>query len=95
MDQCLALCRARAIENQCFLVLSNRCGTDESLAFGGESAIASPTGELLQKASSGEETLLVEELDIEMVKEVRRSMKCLEDRRPRECYDASEFIDLS
>ncbi len=93
MEQCLALCRARAIENQCSLVLSNRCGTDEKLTFGGESVIVSPTGNFLKKATTNEETILVEDLDIETIKEIRQNMRCLEDRRPRECYGAPEIID--
>jgi len=93
MEQCLALCRARAIENQCYLVLSNRCGTDENFTSGGESAIVTPTGDFLKKAISTEETILVQDLYIESIKEIRKSMRCLEDCRPRECYGAPEIID--
>lgn len=93
IDQCITLCRARAIENQCYLVLSNRCGKDENFAFGGESVIVTPTGDILKKAAPREETVLVEELDIKTVRDVRQSMRCLEDCRHLNCYDAPEIID--
>ena len=44
----LALLRARAIENQCFVAAANRCGRDPSgLAYGGRSQIIDPRGVVL------------------------------------------------
>jgi omega-amidase len=42
-----ALLRARAIENQMFVVASNRCGRENNLAFTGHSQIISPQGDVL------------------------------------------------
>jgi omega-amidase len=52
-----ALLRARAIENQIFIVASNRCGRQNDLSFIGHSQVISPQGEILcfldDKSSEG------------------------------------------
>ena len=47
-----ALLRARAIENQTFLVACNGCGTVDGLELGGYSAIIDPDGVVLAEASN-------------------------------------------
>jgi omega-amidase len=42
-----ALLRARAIENQVFVVASNRCGRENDLEFPGHSQVISPLGDVL------------------------------------------------
>jgi predicted amidohydrolase len=73
------LLRARAIENQSFLVACNRVGESKEWAFFGHSAIYDPSGELIAGAAS-EETLITAEVDLDYVDEVRRSMTVFEDR---------------
>lgn len=74
------LLRARAIENQFFVVACNRVGESKGWSFFGHSAIYDPSGELLADVSD-EETLITAELDLGYVNEVRRSMTVFEDRR--------------
>jgi predicted amidohydrolase len=64
------LLRARAIENQMFVVAANRCGTTGDTIFGGHSMIVGPGGEILLEAGEGEEYCGVM-LDPTMVAEAR------------------------
>jgi omega-amidase len=73
------LLRARAIENQSFLVACNRVGESGEWSFFGHSAIYDPSGELVAGAAS-EETLITAGVDLDYVDEVRRSMTVFEDR---------------
>jgi len=78
------LLRARAIENQLFVVACNTCGTVGKLDFFGMSMIIDPKGELL--AEGGEsEVELVAELDLQAMDDWRAQIPCFNDRRP-ECY---------
>ena len=74
------LVRARAIENQCFMLACNRVGRDEHNTYAGGSAIISPWGEILARAG-GEEALLEAEIDPGDVYRVRRRLPVLEDIR--------------
>jgi omega-amidase len=59
-----ALIKARAIENQIFLVAANRVGIDgPGLTFGGRSQIVDPDGTILASASEVEETMLIAEIN--------------------------------
>jgi len=78
------LLRARAIENQLFVLACNRVGRDADNTFCGHSAIIGPQGETL--AEGGEsEILLTVTLDLHAVAETRRHIPILQDRRPN-CY---------
>jgi omega-amidase len=74
------LLRARAIENQSFVVACNRVGQSGEWSFFGHSAMYDPSGELIAGAAD-EETLITAELDLDHREEVRRSMTVFEDRR--------------
>jgi predicted amidohydrolase len=52
-----ALLRARAIENQCFLVGVNRVGSDPQVRYAGHSLILTPKGEALAAGGSEPEVL--------------------------------------
>ena len=73
------LLRARAIENQLFVVASNRCGTGDSTQWGGHSTIIDPWGNILAEAGD-DETVLVADLDMAIVDEVRARIPCFETR---------------
>jgi predicted amidohydrolase len=75
-----ALLRARAIENQAYVVGVNRVGTVNDLVHVGDSAIIDPLGRTLAEASVGE-TVLFAEVKSEMVAEVRSQYPFLADRR--------------
>lgn len=74
------LLRARAIENQLFVVASNCCGVQGKLDFFGHSQLISPLGNLLAYAGE-EETELVAELDFSEMEAYRRQINILGDRR--------------
>jgi omega-amidase len=76
-----ALLRARAIENQCFMIGVNRRGTDANgLSYDGASAVYGPTGEEVCAApESGE--LLVCDFDPSEAGRVRKAFPFLNDMR--------------
>lgn len=75
------LLRARAIENQAFVVGVNRCGDGDGLHYSGDSAILSPWGEALVSAAEAE-CVLVAELDPAAIVAARANFPALRDRRP-------------
>jgi predicted amidohydrolase len=75
------LLRARAIENQLFVVACNACGIIGKLDFFGMSLIIDPKGELLAEAGESD-CELVAELDIQTMKEWRAQIPCFNDRKP-------------
>lgn len=81
----LALSKARAIENQMFVVCCNSCGTAGETVYGGNSSIHDPWGETLALAGSGEE-ILTADCDLSIVKGIRDSINVFRDRRP-ELYE--------
>ena len=75
------LLRARAIENQCFVVAPNQCGVHPpEHRSGGRSAIVDPWGVVLAMASD-RECAIVAELDLGLLADVRRRLPSLEHRR--------------
>jgi len=75
-----ALLRARAIENQAYVLGTNRVGTVKDNVYVGDSAVLDPLGRTLTEASFGE-TVLVSEVDPKVVAEVRETLPFLPDRR--------------
>jgi predicted amidohydrolase len=78
-----ALLRARAIENQAYLMGVNRVGTGDEIRYTGDSVILDPLGRPLAEASLTE-TVLVCEADPGEVKRVRDRFPFLADRRSAE-----------
>jgi predicted amidohydrolase len=75
------LLRARAIENQCFMVAANCCGRQGKLDFFGMSLIIAPRGELLAEADDFA-TELVAACDFQELFDYRAQITCFADRRP-------------
>ncbi len=75
------LLRARAIENQVFIVAANRCGCDQDLEFAGHSQIVSPFGNIVAIADEKPDKLLYD-IDVEEIDAFRKSMPCLDERKP-------------
>lgn len=75
------LLRARAIENQMFIVACNRTGKDDQYHFFGHSTIIDPWGEIVVEAGEGE-MLLTGEIDMDVVTAVRQHIPIFADRRP-------------
>ena len=78
------LLRARAIENQIFVVACNACGIIGKLDFFGMSLIINPKGELLAEASE-EEGEIIAALDMQGMNDWRAQIPCFNDRKA-ECY---------
>lgn len=74
------LARARAIENQAYVVAVNRVGEGGGLAYSGDSCIYDPLGEPLATAAMGE-TMLLADLSPKVVAEARAKFPVLADRR--------------
>lgn len=72
------LLRARAIENQCYIIGCNRCGS----GYIGGSAVFSPDGEVLCSARSYTEQLIYAEINGDYCRELRRKFPVKNDRRP-------------
>ena len=75
------LLRARAIENQMFVIACNRVGTTGSTEFFGHSCILDPAGETVFEAGEGAGLHTVD-FDLDQLTAVRSSMPVFTDRRP-------------
>lgn len=81
-DHWEVLLRARAIENQCFVIAPNQIGAHPpGNRCGGRSMIIDPWGLVLALAPDTE-TAIVAELDFETLRRVRRRIPALAHRRP-------------
>jgi omega-amidase len=75
------LLRARAIENQMYVVACNRVGTSANYDFFGHSTIVDPWGETIIEGDD-QEALLTAEIDLSVVDTARRKIPVFNDRRP-------------
>ena len=76
------LLRARAIENQAFVIAANQVGEHAAgYRSGGRSAIVDPWGVVLAQAPDAE-TFIAAELDLERQADIRRTLPSLANRRP-------------
>jgi predicted amidohydrolase len=76
------LVTARAIENQSYMISSNRVGTDEGVTSCGSSAIIDPYGVTLASASTDREEVILAEVSEEVITSVRDKMAVFAQRRP-------------
>jgi omega-amidase len=72
---------ARAIENQSYVIASNRVGKDDDLWFCGNSAIIDPRGVVNAAASADREELIYADLSEELVLSVRSRVASFAHRR--------------
>jgi omega-amidase len=80
------LATARAIENQSYLILSNRVGKDDGVPFCGSSAIIDAYGIAIAAASADREELIVADVSEEVINSVRERMSVFAHRRS-DLYD--------
>ena len=73
--------RARAVEEQCFVVQCNTGGRHHDTDMGGRSQVVAPTGEVLTEAPDNGEHVLSVEIDLDLVATYRRDFPVLADRR--------------
>jgi predicted amidohydrolase len=81
-DHWEVLVRARAIEDQCFVVAANQIGEHApGLRSGGRSMIVDPWGLVLAQAPDAQ-THVIADLDLERLRRIRRELPSLANRRP-------------
>ncbi|HEY5455957.1 MAG TPA: carbon-nitrogen family hydrolase [Acidothermaceae bacterium] len=80
LDHWLLLLRARALEDQLFVVGCNQVGTQEGVELAGHSVVVDPWGRIIAEAGTDEEVLLVD-IDLAMVSKIRAEFPVLRDRR--------------
>lgn len=87
LDHWKTLVRARAIENQMFMVGINQVGEENLgplsvVTYFGDSVIIDPWGKTVVEASETEEMLITATIDLDLADKIRSEMKVLRDRRP-------------
>jgi predicted amidohydrolase len=81
-DHWEVLVRARAIENQCFVIAANQIGNHPGgLRSGGRSVIVDPWGLVLATAPDTE-CAIVADLDLDNLRDIRRRLPSVARRRP-------------
>lgn len=81
LDHWKTILKARAIENQLFVIAANRCGKQGMVRFCGNSMIVNPWGEVIANADEDEATVKAE-IDLGLVNKYREDMPALKSRRP-------------
>lgn len=74
------LVRARAIENQAYVLAPAQCGQKFNARSYGHALIVGPWGEIVAEASARRPDVLVAELDLAFVDRYRRQLPALQDR---------------
>lgn len=74
------LLRARAVENQAWVVGVNRVGEDRSTRYGGRSQIIDPRGRVVADAPADSAADLIVDLDLEELRAYRADFPALRDR---------------
>ena len=80
-DHWETLLRARAVENEMYVVACNRCGTSGAETFAGSSMIIAPDGTVLAHAGEREE-IAGAELELSSVRRMRETIPVFFDRVP-------------
>jgi N-carbamoylputrescine amidase len=76
---------AHAVANGYFVGAINRVGVEEPWKIGefyGQSYFCNPRGQMIAEASRDKDELVVADLDLDMIKEVRNTWQFFRDRRP-------------
>ncbi len=73
------LLRARAIENQCYVIGVNRTGNDPKCEYSGGSAIIDPYGKVIAACPDGEETDVAADIDMAALNQFREKFPVLKD----------------
>lgn len=75
----MALQKARAIENQCYVCAVNRVGEDPSCQYSGGTLMTDPYGNVVAQCPMGEESAVSAEMDMEALAAFREKFPVLED----------------
>ncbi len=77
----ITLLKARAIENQCYIIGCNRTGTGGGIEYSGDSCIISPEGTVIACAQGNDSQLITAELSASAVSDLRESFPLKNDRK--------------
>ncbi|ATW27878.1 carbon-nitrogen hydrolase family protein [Candidatus Formimonas warabiya] len=78
------LLRARAIENQSYVIAPAQIGVKPKFPAYGKSLMVDPWGNVIAK-SSDKEGVITAEIDLDLLYRIRQEIPCLKNRRP-DCY---------
>jgi omega-amidase len=81
MEHLRILALARAIENQSYIIIANRVGTDDGVTFCGGSVIVDPYGAILAAAAADREELIYAEISEKVIADVRKRIAVFAHRR--------------
>jgi N-carbamoylputrescine amidase len=73
--------RGHGVANGCYIAATNRVGTEGRTQFWGQSFVSDPYGEIVARASSDREQVLVADCDLAKQREFRRIWPFFRDRR--------------
>ena len=73
------LLKARAIENQCYVIGVNRVGSDDTCKYIGGSVVIDAYGHTIAQCTDGEEEIAIAELDMEQLQRFRQKFPVLAD----------------
>lgn len=80
-DHWESLIRARAIENECYMICADQIGAKPGVQTYGRSIVVDPWGNVIAKASD-KEGIVIAEIDVDYVDKIRRELPSLTNRRP-------------
>jgi beta-ureidopropionase len=86
---------AHAVANGYWIAAINRVGVETPLSsakFYGSSYFCDPRGQIVAQASDSQDEVLVADLDLEKIREVRNTWQFLRDRRPETYDELTELI---
>ncbi len=73
IDHWVTLCKARAIENQVYIIGANRTGLDGTIQYSGKSLIVSPWGNVIIQGKDNPEVLIAD-IDTEEIEKARETL---------------------
>lgn len=79
IENWLTLLKARAIENQCYVIGANRVGTDEGIYYSGKSIIYGPYGATIAEATADRQMSIEGEISMEPLEHFRAKFTVLRD----------------
>jgi len=82
LDHWRILLRARAIENQMYVIACNRVGKTGKTVFFGNSMIINPWGEIITEICEEKEKTVIADIDLSIVEKIRKKIPIFKDRKP-------------
>ncbi len=86
---------AQAVANGVFIGAINRVGTEKPWEFGrfyGSSYFVDPRGKIIAQGSEDKDELIVADIDLDVIQEVRDGWQFFRDRRPEMYKEICEFL---